>query len=98
MGQSGAQATEWVSDSSVVCKVAAGTTGSLAVAATAGVDVGSISEGLSYSGVAISLVRPMNEGTTGGESVTLVGAELGTTRCVWLVNVWTRMRYGVSEG
>ena len=91
MGQTGAQATEWVSDSSVVCKIAAGTTGSLVVAATAGLDVGSISEGMSYSGVAISSVRPTNEGTTGGESVTLVGAGLGTTRCVCLFIVCLRL-------
>ena len=80
VGQSGAQATEWVSDSSVVCKVAAGALGSLVVAATAGLDVGSVSEGMSYSGVAVSEAVRANVMTSGGESVTVAGAGLGTAR------------------
>ncbi len=79
-GGTGAQATEWVSDSSVVCKEAAGAAGSLAVAATAGADVGSISEAVSYSGGSVSSVVRVNAGTTGGESVTVVGAGLGSSR------------------
>ena len=80
MGVTGAQATEWVSDSSVVCKVAAGSSGSLAVGATVGVDVGSMSVGMSYTGGAASSVVRTNVGATGGESVTVVGAGLGTSR------------------
>ena len=82
LGETGAQATEWVSDSSVVCKMAAGAFSSMAVAATAGDDVGSISGAMSYSLSVVSAVTRSNEGTSGGESVTLVGAALGTSRFV----------------
>ena len=79
-GQTGAQATSWTSDTIVVCKAAAGLGQSLLVAMTAGALSGSMSTSASYDGSSVSSVALVNEGTTGGGSVTVVGADFGTSR------------------
>ena len=79
-GQSAVQATGWVSDTSAVCKMSGGVDGSLVVALTAGVRSGSLSESLSYDRSMGSSVAGMNEGATGGGSMTVSGADFGTSR------------------
>ena len=82
MGQSGAQATSWTSDTVVVCKAGAGVGQSLVVAMTAGSLAGSMTTSASYDVSSVSSVATVNEGTTGGGSVTVAGADFGTSRCV----------------
>ena len=82
LGQTGAQATSWTSDTLVVCKAAAGVGQSLLVARTAGQLSGSMSTSASYDDSSASSVALVNEGTTGGGSVTVVGADFGASRCV----------------
>ncbi|KAJ1470089.1 hypothetical protein T484DRAFT_1849086 [Baffinella frigidus] len=48
VGQTGCEASEWASDSSLVCKTAGGVFGTLRVAMTAGARVGSVTEAVSY--------------------------------------------------
>ena len=80
MGQSGMQATEWVSDTSAVCKASGGADGSMVLAVTAGGRGGSLTESLSFDGSMASRVVVTNEGRTGGGSVTVSGADFGTSR------------------
>ena len=79
-GQSGAQATGWVSDTSVVCTTSAGVYGSVVVSMTSGERVGSVTVVVSYDGSAPSSVGWANEGATSGGSVTVSGADFGTRR------------------
>ena len=74
------QATVWVSDTSTVCKTSGGVDGSMALAVTAGGRVGSMSESVSFDSSVASSVAGTNEGGTGGGSVTVSGADFGTSR------------------
>ena len=80
MGYTGAEATEWVSESSVVCKMGAGAFGSVSLALTTGQAVGSLSVAVSYDGSMISSVGAVNEGVSGGDRLSMSGADLGTRR------------------
>ena len=80
-GQSGVQATAWVSDTSAVCKMSGGADGSMVVAMSAGGRAGSLTESVSFDGSMASSVAGTNEGGTGGGSVTVSGADFGTSRC-----------------
>ena len=80
-GQSGAQATVWVSDTSAVCKASGGVDGSMVLAVTAGGRGGSLTESVSLDGSMASSVAGTNEGSTGGGSLTVSGADFGTSRC-----------------
>ena len=80
LGQTGAQATSWTSDTLVVCKAAAGVGQSLVVAMTAGEVSGSMSMSASYDASSVSSVAPVNVWTSGGGSVTVAGADFGTSR------------------
>ncbi len=80
VGGSGAQATEWMSASSVVCRAGAGLHGSLAVAVTSGVRAGSVSGAETYDGGLVSGAAGANVGATGGGSVSVAGLELGASR------------------
>ena len=80
VGATGAAATDWRSDTSVVCKVAAGGDGSMTVGMSVGERGGSLSGGATYDtgvgwGAGVS-----NGGTTGGGSATVSGADFGTSR------------------
>ena len=77
---SGAAATEWVSESSVVCKMGAGAAGSAVVGVTAGRLVGSRSAAASYSRGAVSSATGGNYAVSGGESMTVTGRALGASR------------------
>ena len=80
VGQTGVQGTEWASDTSVMCKVAAGVEGSVRVVVTSGEESGTGTDAASYDGGAVSTLRAANEGTTGGGSMTVSGASFGTRR------------------
>ena len=80
LGRTGAQATTWTSDTEVVCASGAGIGESLVVAMTAGAVVGSMTGGLSFDESALSSVAAVNDGATGGGSVTVIGADFGTSR------------------
>ncbi|KAJ1475837.1 hypothetical protein T484DRAFT_1827001 [Baffinella frigidus] len=78
VGSTACEASEWESDSSMRCLSSGGVFGTLRVAVTAGVGVGSVTEGLSYD-------VPMLEGgskkgnmpSTGSVSMTVVGSGMG---------------------
>lgn len=80
VGQSEVVETEWLSDTSVVCKVGAGMEGSLAVVMSVGEVAGSMSAGASYDVSVLCVVSARNKGTTGGASMSVSGAGLGTRR------------------
>ena len=80
IGATGAVGTVWTSDTAVTCGVGAGGDGSMAVAVSGGRHVGSWTEGATYDVVAVSGVGVRNEGRTGGGSLSLVGADFGTSR------------------
>ena len=75
------QATAWVSDTSAVCKISGGVDGSMVVAMSAGGRAGSLTESVSFDGRMASSVAGTNEGSTGGGSVSVSGADFGTSRC-----------------
>ena len=80
VGKTGAVGTEWVSDSTVVCKVAGGTEGSLMVVMSVGERDGSVTEASSYDVGMGSSWRAGNVGTTGGASVSVIGGSFGSVR------------------
>ena len=79
-GQSGAQATVWMSDTSVVCTMVSGADGSMAVALTVGGSAGSMTETLSYDGGAVSSLAGTNHGAATGGGLSVSGADFGTIR------------------
>ena len=80
VGRSVAEGSDWVSDTSMVCKVAAGVEGSLTVVATSGLVSGSLTFGRSYDGVVLSGSLAANVRSSGGLSTTVVGRGFGTVR------------------
>ena len=79
-GQSGVQATVWVSDTSVGCTMSSGVGGSVAVALTAGGSAGSMTEVLSYDAWAMSSLAGANGGAAAGGGLVVSGAGFGTIR------------------
>ena len=80
VGRSGAESTEWVSDSLIVCKVSAGGEGSLSVVATSGLVSGSMTSGMSYDASGLSTSVVVNARSSGGLRTTVVGGGFGTRR------------------
>ena len=80
VGKTGAVGTEWVSDTTVVCKVAGGTEGSLMMVMSVGERGGSSTESSSYDVGTGSSWRAGNVATTGGASVSVMGAGFGSVR------------------
>ena len=87
VGLSGGQATGWVSDTGTMCKMSGGVGGSLVLALTTGGEAGSTSESVSYDWSMGSSVSGVNQGATGGGSMTVGGADFGTSRCA-LAGSW----------
>ena len=69
-----------MSDTTVVCKVAGGTEGSLMVVMSVGERVGSLTEASSNDAGMGSSWRSGNVGTTGGASVSVIGGSFGSVR------------------
>ena len=80
MGKTGAEGTEWVSDTTLVCKVAGGAEGSLMVVMSVGERSGSTTEGSSYDVGSVSSLSGGNEATTGGGRVSVMGGSFGSAR------------------
>ena len=80
VGESGAEGSVWVSETSVVCRAGSGGAGSVGAGVTVGERVGSMSEGVSYETGRSSTVGAGNVGTAGGDSVSLSGSGLGSRR------------------
>ena len=79
-GQTGAEATVWTSDTSLVCKLGGGVAGSLGLSVTSGEAAGSETQGVSYDRSGASSVLGVNQNTGGGGSVTVSGEDFGTSR------------------
>jgi hypothetical protein len=83
VGVTACQASDWQSDTSTVCRVASGVHGTLRVAVTAGVRVGSVTEAFSFDlsvrgdNAAVPTTQ-FNVPSTGSISVTVIGADFGT--------------------
>ena len=75
------QATVWVSDTSAMCKMSGGVDGSMVVAMSAGGRAGSLTESASFDGRMASSLAGTNEGSSGGGSLSVSGADFGTSRC-----------------
>ena len=80
MGKTGAEGTEWVSDTTLVCKVAGGAEGSLMVVMSVGERSGSTTEGSSYDVGTGSSWRAGNVAMSGGGSVSMMGGSFGSVR------------------
>ena len=79
-GQSGGQATVWVSDTSVGCTTSSGAGGSMAVALTVGGSAGSMTETVSYDDEALSCLAGTNVGGAAGGVLSGIGAYFGLMR------------------
>ena len=80
VGRSGAEGSDWVSETSIVCKAGAGVEGSLSVVATSGVVAGSMTSGMSYDGSSVCVSSAANTRSGGGLSTTVIGGGFGTRR------------------
>lgn len=72
-----AASTSWHSDTTMLCKAAAGTAGSFAAIITAGVGVGTLSDAASYDAIGAVVLSPQNARPGGVGASTLSGTELG---------------------
>ena len=89
-GQTGCEATEWESETSMRCMVGHGARGTRRVAMTVGERGGSVSQALSMDLGSLSLLRRVNRAGTGSASVTVHGIGLG------LSFFTTMIRFGQS--
>ena len=80
VGKTETKGTEWVSATTLVCTVAGGAEGSLMVVMSVGVWSGSTTETSSYDAGTVSSWRAWNEATTGGTSLSVMGASFGRVR------------------
>lgn len=80
-GETGLVLTEWLSDSSVVCKAGNGWKGSRGMSVTVGGSAGSTSGGMSYDLWAMSALESGNICPTGSTSVSVLGTGFGSSRC-----------------
>ena len=76
-GHTGCEATEWVSDTSVRCKVGQGAQGSRRVVVTAGERSGSVTQAWSTDVPGLSVMEDVNGQATGLAWVTVHGASMG---------------------
>ena len=90
LGLSACEATDWLSDSSVRCRVSSGVRGTRGVSVTVGERVGSVSEAYSFDAATLSVLRVGNRAATGSASVTVQGAGFG------LVDYSGGVRVGLS--
>ena len=81
-GRTGAAATMWMSETSVLCTVGGGAQRSLVLSVTVGDVAGSVSRLVSYDVSVASSVGRSNVGSSGSVVLTLGGADVGTSRCV----------------
>jgi hypothetical protein len=87
VGVTGCEASAWVSETSLACKGAVGTGGSVRVTLTLGRTTGSCSDTVSYDGVVVSAASVRNLMSTKHRSVTVDGAGLG----LWSVSRGVRL-------
>ena len=77
VGVTGCESSAWVSETSLECKSAVGTGGSVRVILTLGGVTGTCSDTISYDGVVVSAASVRNLMSTEHRSVTVEGAGLG---------------------
>ena len=76
-GQTGCEATEWESETSMRCMVGHGARGTRRVVMTVGERGGSVSQAWSIEAPGLSITRRGNRAGTGSTSVTVHGASMG---------------------
>jgi len=87
IGGTSCEGTAWVSSSSLLCKVGAGALSGHGLCASVGLQVGSLSELVSYDGASMSGAVWCNAGTSGSVSVTVVGSGFGGAARSWSVRL-----------
>ena len=80
VGHSACEASDWVSETSVNCRVGGGVLGSRRVTVTAGDRPGSLTEALSFDVPSLSVLTRGNRATTGSASVTVHGSNFAHAR------------------
>lgn len=88
IGDTAAEAADWLSDTAVSCLASAAVFNSLSAAVTSSWAVGSGSTSISYDDMTTSSVRRANMGSTGSASVTVVGAGMGASRFVVIPDMY----------
>jgi hypothetical protein len=84
-GETGCEATEWQSETSVRCVVTHGARGTRRVVMTVGERGGSVTQGWSVDLGGLSVMRRQNWAGTGSASVTVHGSSMGlVTLLAWL--------------
>ena len=79
--ETGCEATEWESETSVRCMVGHGARGTRRVVMTAGARLSSVSQAFSLDAAVLSLMRRSNRGGSGSASLTVHGANMGHVGC-----------------
>eukprot|EP00961_Rhodomonas_salina_P260074 3514484-Rhodomonas_salina.1 len=69
-GGTSCEATDWISETILRCRTSSGVTGTMRVGVTVGIQLGSLTEVLSYD-KSLSTVHPANRASTGSTSVTV---------------------------
>jgi hypothetical protein len=77
-GRSGCESTEWVSETSVRCRVGQAVAGSRQSVMTVGDRAGSLTEAWSVDVAGLSAVGGINQQSVGAKSMTVHGARMGT--------------------
>ena len=77
-GLSGCEATEWISDSAIRCKVEQSSAMSRRIRLSVGNLAGSLSASFSFASSAVSVLQRRNTASTGSASITVGGSGLGT--------------------
>jgi hypothetical protein len=80
MGHTGCEGSDWVSETSVRCRVAHGATATQRITMSTGQKTASFSQGWSLDVAALSRMRRINSAGTGSSSITVHGAGMGRTR------------------
>ena len=83
--------SQWISDSSIECRVAAGVHGTYTAIVTAGMAVGSLTQCSSYDSPSLkSMILVVNVPTTGSVSVTAIGSSMSGFGYTSVTRVYSR--------
>ena len=86
-GQTGCEASEWQSDTSLRCMVGHGAMGTRRVVITTEQTRGSLSQGWSWDSPVLSLMRQINRPGSGSASITVHGVGIGVTSLTAIARV-----------
>jgi hypothetical protein len=79
-GGSGLESSLWTSETSLACRAGTGTKGSAGLVASVGLELGSVSGGMSYGRGELSAGTGRNVMSSGSRSVSVSGGGFGSSR------------------